>query len=50
METLHILTRVSTSIQVEGTSLKTQKEIGIELSKKLEMKYQVQFLIKWIVA
>ncbi len=29
MEILHILIRVSTSIQVEGTSLKTQKEINI---------------------
>lgn len=32
--TLHILIRVSTSVQEEeGTSLKTQKEIGVELSK-----------------
>ena len=39
---LHIYTRVSTSIQEdEGTSLKTQKEIGIELSKKLGMTYQI---------
>jgi DNA invertase Pin-like site-specific DNA recombinase len=40
-ETLHIYTRVSSSIQEEGTSLKTQREIGIELSNKLGMKYQV---------
>jgi len=41
-ETLHIYTRVSTSIQQEeGTSLTTQKEIGIELSKKLDMDYKV---------
>ena len=39
---LHIYIRVSTSIQEEeGTSLKTQKEIGIELSKKLGMTYQI---------
>jgi DNA invertase Pin-like site-specific DNA recombinase len=44
METLHILIRVSTSSQeVEhgGTSLITQKQQGIELSKKLNMKYQI---------
>jgi hypothetical protein len=44
-DTLHIYTRVSSTIQEEeeeeGTSLKTQKEIGIELSNKLGMKYQV---------
>jgi len=41
-ETLHIYTRVSSLIQEEeGTSLKTQREIGIELSNKLGMKYQV---------
>jgi len=41
-ETLHIYIRVSTSIQEEeGTSLKTQKEIGIELSKKMNMTYQI---------
>ncbi len=40
--TLHILIRVSTSVQEEeGTSLKTQKEIGIELSKKLGMEFQI---------
>lgn len=40
--TLHILIRVSTSVQEEeGTPLKTQKEIGIELSKKLGMEFQI---------
>ena len=29
-EVLHIYTRVSSSVQAEGTSLKTQKEIGIK--------------------
>ncbi len=38
---LHIYTRVSSSIQVEGTSLKTQKEIGIALAKRLNMSYEV---------
>jgi len=42
MEILHILIRVSTQIQEDdGTSLKTQQEQGIELSKKLKMKYQI---------
>ena len=42
MEVLHILVRVSTQIQEDdGTSLKTQQEQGIELSKKLGMKYQI---------
>ena len=44
METLHILTRVSTSNQTEdkgGTSLSTQRENGIELSKSLGMKYEL---------
>ncbi|MGD0583694.1 MAG: recombinase family protein, partial [Bacteroidales bacterium] len=41
-DTLYIYTRVSTSIQEEeGTSLKTQKEIGIELSERLGLNYQV---------
>jgi DNA invertase Pin-like site-specific DNA recombinase len=41
-EMLHILIRVSTSIQEDlGTSLKTQKEIGIELANKLGMSYIV---------
>jgi DNA invertase Pin-like site-specific DNA recombinase len=40
METLHILIRVSTSVQEEdGTSLLTQKQQGIDLSKKLKMNY-----------
>ena len=42
MEILHILIRVSTQIQEDdGTSLKTQQEQGIDLSKKLKMKYQI---------
>ena len=42
MEVLHILIRVSTQIQEDdGTSLKTQQEQGIELSKKLKMKYRI---------
>ena len=32
-ETLHIYTRVSTSNQLDGTSLGIQKEKGIKLSK-----------------
>ncbi len=41
-DTLHLYLRVSSSVQEEeGTSLKTQKEIGIELSKKLNMNYQI---------
>ncbi len=41
-ETLHILTRVSTTIQEEeGTSLKTQKESGITLAQKLGMDYEI---------
>lgn len=41
-ETLHLYLRVSTSIQEqEGTSLITQKEIGIELSERLGMNYMV---------
>ncbi|HCF04547.1 recombinase family protein [Flavobacterium sp.] len=40
--TLHILIRVSSLVQEEqGSSLKTQREIGIELSKKLGMDYQI---------
>ena len=41
-ETLHLYLRVSTSIQeTEGTSLKTQEETGIELSKQLGMNYEI---------
>jgi DNA invertase Pin-like site-specific DNA recombinase len=41
-DVLHIYTRVSTQIQQEeGTSLKTQKETGIELSKKLGMNHKI---------
>ena len=41
-DTLHILTRVSTTIQEEeGTSLKTQREIGVNLADKMGMDYQV---------
>jgi site-specific DNA recombinase len=41
-ETLHIYTRVSTSIQEDdGTSLETQKGLGVERSKNLGMKNRV---------
>ncbi len=40
-EVLHIYTRVSSLIQVEGTSLKTQKEIGIKLADQLNMDFEV---------
>ena len=41
-ETLHIYTRVSTKVQDdEGTSLATQKELGIRKSKDLGMKHKV---------
>lgn len=40
--TLHIYTRVSTSVQEDdGTSLDTQRELGIERSKNLDMTYQI---------
>ena len=40
--TLHIYTRVSTSIQeTDGTSLDTQKELGIKKSKELGFKHKV---------
>ena len=42
MEVLHILVRVSTQVQEDdGTSLKTQQEQGIELSKKWGMRHQI---------
>ena len=44
METLHILTRVSSQTQTEskgGTSLTTQRQKGIELSKTLGMDYEI---------
>jgi len=41
-DTVHIYTRVSTSAQEEeGTSLETQKELGIKKSRDLEFKYKV---------
>jgi site-specific DNA recombinase len=40
-DVLHIYMRVSTTIQEEGTSLKTQRETGIELAKKLGMKFEI---------
>lgn len=42
METLHIYTRVSTTAQEEGgTSLETQKELGIKRAKSLGFKHHV---------
>lgn len=44
MEILHILVRVSSHSQEEeqgGTSIIFQSRLGIELSKKLKMKYQI---------
>jgi DNA invertase Pin-like site-specific DNA recombinase len=40
-EVLHIYKRVSSLSQVEGSSLKTQSEIGIKLAKQLNMDYEV---------
>jgi DNA invertase Pin-like site-specific DNA recombinase len=40
-EVLHIYTRVSSLIQVEGTSLKTQKEIGMKLADQLNMDFEI---------
>jgi DNA invertase Pin-like site-specific DNA recombinase len=40
--TLHIYTRVSTRVQdEEGTSLTTQKELGIAKSKELKIKHKL---------
>ena len=42
MDHLHIYTRVSTSVQEDDrTSLETQSELGVEISKKLGMDYFV---------
>ena len=42
MQTLHIYTRVSTATQEsDGTSLSTQRELGIAKAKELGMRYQV---------
>jgi DNA invertase Pin-like site-specific DNA recombinase len=41
-ETLHIYTRVSTSVQeLEGTSISTQQELGIKKSVELGLKYKI---------
>lgn len=41
-ETLHIYTRVSTSVQEhEGTSIGTQQELGISKSKELGLKFKI---------
>ena len=41
-QTLHIYTRVSTRVQdTEGTSLDTQKELGIKKAGELGFKYKV---------
>ena len=40
-ETLHIYTRVSTSNQIGNTSTDEQKDNGIELSKRLNMDYEI---------
>ena len=42
LETLHIYTRVSTQTQQdEGTSLETQKDMGIQKAKDLGFKHKV---------
>ncbi len=38
---LHIYKRVSSQVQTEGTSLKTQEDIGIKLAQQLGMNYQI---------
>lgn len=40
-EILHIYTRVSSAVQEEGTSLETQKDLGIKKSKELGMEHQI---------
>jgi DNA invertase Pin-like site-specific DNA recombinase len=40
-DTLHIYTRVSTSAQEEGTSLDTQRELGIKRAEELGFEYRV---------
>ena len=40
-EKLFIYSRVSSSVQEEGTSIHTQQDIGIELAKKLDMDYEI---------
>jgi len=40
-ETLHIYTRVSSASQEDGTSLETQKQLGVKKSKELGMKHQL---------
>ena len=40
-ETLHIYTRVSSEVQLEGSSIEVQKEHGIRKSKELGMKSKV---------
>jgi DNA invertase Pin-like site-specific DNA recombinase len=40
-EILHIYTRVSSVAQEDGTSLETQKDLGIRKSKELGMDFQI---------
>ena len=40
-ETLHIYTRVSTTVQEDGTSLETQKELGITRAEKLGFDFKL---------
>ncbi len=40
-DVLHIYKRVSSQVQTEGSSLRTQEEIGIKLAKQLDMDYQI---------
>lgn len=40
-ETLHIYTRVSSAAQEDGTSLSSQKELGIEAANRLGFKHKV---------